>query len=229
MQQTSTLSNNSNHSNAVKTANAPVVTPKRVSVDMKRCSVDELHRRIQEGDVEARHEMVGRYYSIIQATAYKMAKNSWDAEDLAGELYLHVFKVIHLCNNTKTLPGWIKRITLNAFYNKCRKERNQPLNESLEMVIEAQGDRILRGDDEENPANILMNEFNREDRTTRLQKALQSLPEHQRELCDLYYTQCHSFEEIAREKNLALGTIKSRLFRARDAMQRKLGDSCFAS
>lgn len=191
---------------------------------LDRCSADELLRRSKAGDLDARHALVGRYQSIIQSIANRMARNRPDAEDLAADIYLHVFRVINCCNNTVTLPGWIKRVAINEVYQVWRRKGRMPVQASLEAVVEASGENILRADESENPATILMSRVVQEERSARLRAALASLPAHQRTLCELHYIHCHSFEEIAQETGVALGTIKSRLFRARENMHRKLGD-----
>ena len=185
----------------------------------RSCSLDELMSRIKRGNLAARHELLGRYYSIIAATASRMTRNRRDAEDLAGDIYLHVFNVLPSCNNTKTLPGWIKRVVINKCYEKYRSEQRQPRQNSLEAVVETCGDSILCADPSQNPETILQET----ERSERLNKALHSLPEHQLFLCELYYVQSHTFEQIAHETGLPMGTIKSRLFRARETLQRKLG------
>ena len=191
---------------------------------LERCSTEELLVRSQCGDLEARHVLMGRYQSIIYSTASRMASTRQDAEDLATDIYLHVFSVINSCKNIQTLPGWIKRVATNVVYQSWRKKGRQPLQSSLEAVVEAAGDGILGTDESANPATMLLERTIQEERSARLQAALTSLPAHQRVLCDLHYNQTKSFEEIAQETGLPIGTIKSRLFRARETMQRKLGD-----
>lgn len=202
----------------------PTAPRRSFTCSLERCSAQELLERSQAGDTDARHALVGRYYSVIHATVSRMASNRQDAEDLDAEVYLHVFKVINSCKNVQTLPGWIKRVTINEVYQTWRRKGRQPLQTSLESVLEASGDGILRGDERENPATILMELTEKQERSERLKKALLSLPAHQRILCELHYGQLRSFEEIAQETGLAMGTIKSRLFRARESMQRKMGD-----
>lgn len=195
---------------------------------LQRCSAQELLQRSQSGELEARHELVGRYRSVIQATVTRMLSNRQDAEDLVADIYLHIFSVINSCKNTQTLPCWIKRIAINEVYQTWRRKGRQPNQTSLEAVLEVAGDGILPVDESGNPATILMERTEKQEQSERLQKALLSLPAHQRVLCELYYAQRHSFEEIAQETGLANGTIKSRLFRAREAMQRKMGDLAVA-
>ena len=195
---------------------------------LKRCSVQELLFDSQRGNLEARHELVGRYHSVIQATASRMAASRQDAEDLAADIYIHVFNVINSCKNIQTLPGWIKRVAINEVYQSWRRKSRQPNQTSLETVLEAAGDSILRGDERENPATILLERMEKDALHERLKKALVSLPPHQRVLCELHYEQCRSFEDISKETGIPMGTIKSRLFRAREAMQRKMGDLAIA-
>ena len=209
---------------ATQTFSTPPLSSRRSGRSLNRCTAQELLDRSKSGDLEARHELVGRYRSVIQATASRMAANRNDADDLAAEIYLHVFKVINSCKNVQTLPGWIKRISINEFYQSCRRERCRPLQTSLETMVEAVGDGFLGADESANPATIVLDRAEKKERTERLKKALLSLPDHHRELCHLYYAQRQTVEEIARKTGLATGTIKSRLFRARESMHRKLAD-----
>lgn len=209
---------------ATQTLSGPRPTRWSSFRSLERCSIEELLLRSQQGDLDARHALVGRYQSIIHSTANRMASTRQDAEDLATEIYLHIFSVINSCKNTQTLPGWIKRVATNEVYHLWRRKRRQPTQSSLEAFIEASGDGILRADDSSNPAILLMERARQQERRTRLHTALLSLPPHHRILCDLHYVQQKSFEQISEEIGIPLGTIKSRLFRAREAMQRKLGD-----
>jgi RNA polymerase sigma-70 factor, ECF subfamily len=195
---------------------------------LERCSTEELLVRSQRGDLEARHVLLGRYQSIIQSTASRMAATRQDAEDLATDIYLHIFSVINSCKNIQTLPGWIKRVATNVVYQSWRKKGRQPLQTSLEAIVEVVGDSVLSSDASANPATILLERTIQEERNARLQTALTSLPAHQRVLCDLHYNQKKSFEEISQETGLPVGTIKSGLFRARETMHRKLGDLLYA-
>nr|WP_309694019.1 sigma-70 family RNA polymerase sigma factor [Armatimonas sp.] len=206
------------------TYSASLASHRPLTSSLERSSAHELLQRSQNGDLEARHNLMSRYKSVILSTASRMASNRQDAEDLATDIYLHVFRVINSCNNIQTLPGWIKRVAINVVYQTWRRKGRQPVQASLETVVETCGDNILRTDETQNPATIVMDRAEQEERRERLTKALQSLPAHQRTLCELYYAQRRSFEEIAQETGLAIGTIKSRLFRARETLHRKLGD-----
>ena len=163
---------------------------------LERFSAHELLKRSQKGDLDARHELVSRYKSVIFSTANRMASNRQDAEDLATDIYLHVFRVINSCKNIQTLPGWIKRVAINVVYQAWRRKGRQPAQVSLEVVVETCGDTILRSDETLDPATILMERTEQGERCERLTKAVQSLPAHQRLLCELYYAQRRSFEDI---------------------------------
>ena len=206
------------------TDSTPTTAPYLSSRPLERLTDQQLLDRSKAGDTEARHALVGRYRSVIRATATRMSSNRQDAEDLDADIYLHVFSVINSCKFIATLPGWIKRVATNEVYQAWRRKSRQPLQTSLEAVMEASGDAVLCSDSRENPVAILIERTEKEALSERLKKALLSLPDHQRILCNLYYDQCRSFEEISKETGLAMGTIKSRLFRARESMQRKMSD-----
>lgn len=213
---------------ATLTFSGPQPTRSSYPRSLERCSVEELLWRSQQGELEARHVLLGRYKSIIHSTANRMASTRQDAEDLATDIYLHVFGVINSCKNITTLPAWIKRVATNEVYQLWRRKRRQLDQASLESVVEVSGDSILCADESANPATVLMERTCQEERLARLQSALLSLPAHQRTLCDLHYVQQKSFEQISAETGIPMGTIKSRLFRAREAMQRKLSDLAYA-
>jgi len=182
-------------------------------------SLLELHR---QGYSEAAHVLLSRYQNIIQATARRMVPKGMDAGDVASEIYLHLFNVVHTCRNTQTLPGWIKRISINVFHTLYQKNRrHQSL--SLDQMIEDAGEAALP---RVNEAPLLRLES--ELVLGRFDKAVASLPETYRKVWDLYFREERSYEEIAQIMDLSLGTVKSRLFRAREALQRKLGD-CLAA
>lgn len=210
------------------TYSTPTPTSYLSSRPLERLTDQQLLDRSKAGDTEARHVLVGRYRSVIRATATRMSSNRQDAEDLDAEIYLHIFNVINSCKFITTLPGWIKRVSINEVYQAWRRKSRQPLQTSLETVLETCGDAVLGTDASENPASILIERTEKEALSERLKKALLSLPDHQRILCDLYYDQCRSFEEISKETGLAMGTIKSRLFRARESMHRKMSDLAIA-
>ena len=98
-------------------------------------SVGELLHQSQNGNLPARHELVGRYRSVIHATAFRMSSNRVDAEDLTEDIYLHVFGVINSCNNTQTLPGWIKRVATEGppgtRYLLSLREGSRPLQDLM--------------------------------------------------------------------------------------------------
>lgn len=191
---------------------------------LRRSSPEELLRRSQRGELAARHALVGRYDNIIRATATRLAGPGQEADDLSTEIYLHLFSVIHRCKNVQTLPGWIKKIAVNEVYLRYRRHRRLSRHLSLETLLATVGEAALGTDLDQNPAHVVLEALQHHERRERLQQALSSLPEHHRDICERFYQQQHTCEEIVEETGLALGTVKSRLFRARGSLQRKLGD-----
>lgn len=159
---------------------------------LERFTDQQLLDRSQAGDTDARHALVGRYRSVIRATAMRLSSNRQDAEDRDAEIYLHVFRVINSCNNIQTLSGWIKRVAINEIYQNWRRKKRQPQQVSLESIVESSGEGVLRGEESTNPATILLEQTETQDQSERLSRALVSLPAPQRLLCDLYYVQRRS-------------------------------------
>lgn len=188
-----------------------------------RCYSDpELLALARAGDQEAAHCLINRFLPVIRKVASRLTPHPTDALDLASDIYLRIFEVINTCRDLRTVPAWINRIGLNLYICQSRKKR-LVRSVSLELLMEVAGDRFAPVDDSD-PAEALMGAFVEQERVQRIRAAVGSLSHPYRDLIEKYYLHRQSYQEIARCTGLSLGTVKSRMFRAREALQRKLGD-----
>lgn len=197
------------------------VAPSR-NRNLSKLANPDLLQMSKDGNVEAAHCLISRYTPLIASVARRLAPNPSDAADVVSEAYLRIFEVINSCRSVETLPGWIKKITINVF-NRLWYKKRRAQGVSLDYLMEVAGDTVIPAT-EENPATTVLGEWENKERERRLGLALESLSEPYREIVDMFYTQNLSYEDIAQKTGLSLGTVKSRLFRAREALQRKLGD-----
>lgn len=183
---------------------------------------DDLLRLCQDGDAQATHCLLGRYRYVIDAVAYRLSERRQDAADVATEAYLRAFHVLPTCRNAGALACWIKRVATNVFLGRCRHARRHACA-SLDGLIETTGDAFIpvTGDIRE---ETMQGQLELRERHERVRRAIESLtPEHRR-LIDLFYVQERTYDEIVEITRLSPGTVKSRLFRARAILERKLAD-----
>ena len=117
------------------------------------------------------------------------------------------------------LPTWLFRITTNVFLDDRKRARAHP-HASLDEYLELEESSVSRQIEDPGPSPEVLTE--EKERGQILQGVIGSLPEYQRAMVVLYHTEQKSYEEIAEIMNLPIGTVKSRLNRARLALKEKL-------
>lgn len=178
-----------------------------------------LIQKCKQGDIAAFNELVQRYEKRVFNFAYRMAGNYDDANDVAQEAFIRVFNSIGTFRGDANFTTWLYRIVTNVFLDE-RKKHKAHLQTSLEDYIELEENSVTRQIEDGKPTPDFLIEQG--ERNTLLQKAIQALPEYQRIMVVLYHTQSKSYEEIAEIMKLPIGTVKSRLNRARLALREKL-------
>lgn len=152
--------------------------------------------------------------------AYRMTGNREDAEDLTQEAFLRAFRALDRYDPERPFDRWLYRIITNLFIDRLRS-RPASLPLSLDIPIESDdGDQVFSdiADDTADPSYIVM----RETMDERLQNALNALPPQFRETVILTDVEGLSYDEAAELLNCAVGTIRSRLHRARVMMRESL-------
>lgn len=180
----------------------------------------ELLRQARTGSEKAFERLLKKYRKSVYYMLLKMVNNPDDAEDLTQEAFAKAFAAIHKFDATFAFSTWLFRIATNNAIDFIRKRRIQTI--SLSSGYENDdGDNIQFDvrDENHNPGEIIL----RQQRANALNKAIANLPEKYRQLVDLRYFQELSYEEIAAELNLPLGTVKAQLFRSRELLIDQLG------
>jgi len=161
-------------------------------------------------------EFVRRYQRPIAAYVYRMVGNYDAALDLTQEVFIKVYNSLSRYRSEYKFSTWIYKIAHNAAIDHLRRHvvREQalatgPENETREISIES---RRLTPEQESE----------RKERRSEIEAVVQLLPMSYRELIVLRHSQDLSYDEIAEVTGLPLGTVKNRLFRAREAMRDEL-------
>ncbi|MCC6748070.1 MAG: sigma-70 family RNA polymerase sigma factor [Deltaproteobacteria bacterium] len=186
-----------------------------------------LVHRLQQRDERAFREMVRTYEAQVFNLVFRMLGNRQEAEDLAQDVFLTVFKSIDSFRGDSKLSTWLYRIAVNTCKNRykylARRRHNalQPLDEASEREAAAQ--------DQGGPTIPLQAHLSRPDHLVEgraleaaLQRELENLEEEHRLLIVLRDVQGLSYQEIAAITQLPEGTVKSRLHRARMALKERL-------
>lgn len=173
-------------------------------------------------ELRAFEAVVERYGRHVYNFAYRMAGNDADAKDLAQEAFVRVFRAFRKIDPTAKLDSWLYRIVTNLFIDMLRR-RPKVRVESLDAPISGpKGTDIVRdvADPAPGPERIVLDA--RLDPT--VQRALQGLTAELRAVVVLSDIEGYSYEEIGEMLNIPVGTVKSRLHRARRTLQERLGD-----
>lgn len=178
-----------------------------------------LIQRCKEGDLEAFNDLVERYEKLVYHVAYRLSGNYDDANDVAQEAFIRVFNSIGTFRGDANFTTWLYRIVTNVYLDE-RKKAKSHMHSSLDDYIELEENSVSRQveDGGPTPEQVVQDM----ERNQIMQQAIMELPEYQRAMIVLYHTQGKSYEEIAEIMNLAIGTVKSRLNRARLALKEKL-------
>ena len=180
-----------------------------------------LVERAKGGDMEAYDDMVRRYQERIYATIYHMTANHEDANDLAQETFIKAYQALKSFKGDSSFFTWVYRIAINKTINflKQRKNRTHMSLNDLDFNAEHDADLVALIS-EKTPRR----EVNLIELQEKLNAALQKLSEVHRMVVTLHDVQGLSHEEISRIMDCNTGTVRSRLFYARQQLQAYLSD-----
>ena len=182
---------------------------------------DDLVRGARRGDLKAYDELVKRYQQRIYATIYHMTSNHEDANDLAQESFIKAFQALRSFKGGSSFYTWLYRIAVNKTINFLKQRKNR-LHMSLNDIdFNAEHDPDLMAlISEHTPRRAAgLSELQK-----KLNEALMKLSEPHRLVVVMHDVQGHSHEEIAETMDCNVGTVRSRLFYARQQLQGYLAD-----
>jgi RNA polymerase sigma factor (sigma-70 family) len=181
-------------------------------------SADEgtLVRDAKSGDLEAYDQLVRRYRERIYATIYHMTANHEDANDLAQESFIKAFQALKSFKGGSSFYTWLYRIAVNKTINflKQRKNRVQMSLNDLDFNAEHNPDLVALISDKTPRREADLRELQE-----KLNAALLKLSEPHRLVVVLHDVQGLSHDEIAKVMDCNIGTVRSRLFYARQQLQ----------
>ncbi len=175
--------------------------------------------RCKRGELSAFNELVKKYEKQVYNFAYRLTGNYDDANDIGQEAFLRVYNAIGSFRGDASFTTWLFRITTNVFLDERKRARAHP-HTSLDEYVALDESSVSRQIEDTAPTPDVITEAR--ERAQILEDAIRTLPEYQRAVVTLYHTQQKSYEEIAEIMDQPIGTVKSRLNRARLALKEKL-------
>ena len=171
-------------------------------------------QRFLDGEERAFNELVRRYDRRLQNFVYRTIGDRERAEDLIQETFVRVYRHIHRFDQTRKFSTWIYTIAGNLAKNELRNRSRNPLVlfQSLMKNREADFRPLEWEDPKTRPDDLYRRRFLRE----KVDEAVSLLPEHHRVVFVLRELHGKTYEEIAEITDCTLGTVKSRLNRARN-------------
>src|SRR5579872_2133126 len=181
----------------------------------------ELVRRAREGDMSAYDDLVRRYQERIYATIYHMTSNHEDANDLAQEAFIKAYQALKSFKGGSSFYTWVYRIAVNKTINFLKQRKNKAHLSLDDLDFNAEHDPDLVAlISEKTPRR----EINLAELHEKLNTAMLKLSEPHRLVVTLHDVQGLSHEEIAEIMECNIGTVRSRLFYARQQLQAYLSD-----
>ena len=185
---------------------------------------EELIRSCQQGNLEDFDRLITRYQDQVFALAYQLLHNHEEAEDIAQEVFLSCYRNIGSFRFESRFSTWLYRVTVNRVKNrwKYQQRRHSEKHVSLDAPRSEHDDRTLDvADTKSDPRQTAEGKQTLE----LLQAAWKTLSSEYQEVLSLRFIQNLQYEEIAEALQCSLGTVKSRINRARAQLREKLGEA----
>ena len=180
---------------------------------------EELVAAVLGGDQERFGDLIDRYQGRLVNYLFRLLRNTDDAHDLAQEVLVKVYQVLDRYDPQYKFSTWLFRVAQNAAIDQIRRRR-------LKVVSLRQEDDEGENRDWDlpSPERGPYGELRNRERGVAIQDAIDSLPWEYRELILLRHFGELPYEEIAKLKQMPLGTVKNKLFRGRQMLKEKLQD-----
>lgn len=177
-------------------------------------SEELLIKRAVAGDEDSFNQIIELYKNYVFAIILNFIKDYGEVENVAQEVFLQIY--ISLPNyDNDNFKGWISRITSNKSIDWIRRKKSKFKEETLEitevLVDSSESDSV------ETPEQLLIKKEDSEE----LVDILNSIPDIYKEVLEKFYFEEMTYEEIAKEENVAVKTIASRLYRGKNLLREK--------
>ena len=179
----------------------------------------ELIRRAKQGDMLAFEELIVQHEKIVYNVALRMMNHSEDAKDISQDVFLKAYKSLENFDERSAFSTWLYRITHNTCIDEMRKRKGK-YSYSLEEELENEEGSMQRqiADEGDSPEESLL----REEQKSEIVQALDTLSAEHKAAIILRDVKGLPYDEIAEILELSMGTVKSRISRARNQLKTEI-------
>jgi len=178
----------------------------------------QLVERVQRGDKRAFDLLVLKYQHKILSLVTRFVRDHHEAQDVSQEAFIKAYRALPNFRGESAFYTWLYRIAINAAKNQLasRARRPREVDASIEEVEFYEGEHALK--DIDSPERLLL----RDEIESTVNRSIQQLPEDLRMALSLREFEGLSYEDIAEVMQCPVGTVRSRIFRAREAVDKAL-------
>lgn len=163
-------------------------------------------------------QLVEKYQTLVINTCYGFLHNYQDAQDVAQEVFIDVYRSIEKFRNESKISTWLYRISVNKSLNYIRDNKKRTWFQSLDILFETEFKTGSSNSLSESPEEIIENK----EKMDVIQQAIDKLAKNQKIAFTLYKYEDLSYKEIADVMNISVSSVESLLFRAKKNLQKQL-------
>jgi RNA polymerase sigma-70 factor (ECF subfamily) len=182
-------------------------------------SDNKLVKRVQKGDKGAFDLLVIKYQHKIVNLVMRYVRDPELALDITQEAFIKAYRALPRFRGDSAFYTWMYRIAVNTAKNHLAAQRRRPMDVELDMQDPEQYDLHAKLKETDTPEGLALGNELKEI----VERAIAALPEDLRTAIILRELEGMSYEEIAQTMDCPVGTVRSRIFRARDAIGKKVG------
>jgi RNA polymerase sigma factor (sigma-70 family) len=199
----------------------PITDPQRFLLEKREKQKKEdfaLIAKAIAGEQRAYKDLMGRYQSQIFSLMYRMVHSTAEAEDLVQEAFMKAFSSLSNFNYEYAFSTWLYKIATNNCIDHLRKKKLQTLSIDTPMMYKDTSYHIEIPDLTYYPEKEMI----RNERNSIIKVAIDELPEKYKTVIFLRHSEELSYEEISAMLKIPIGTVKARIFRAREMLNKFL-------
>jgi RNA polymerase sigma-70 factor, ECF subfamily len=178
----------------------------------------QLVQRVQKGDKSAFDLLVLKYQHRVLKLVSRFVNDAAEAQDVAQDAFIKAYRALPSFRGDSAFYTWLYRIAINTAKNTLVSNRRRPVDFDLDLQDPEQYDRHAKLKEVDTPEGVLLTEEIRQV----VERAMEQLPEDLRTAIVLREIEGLSYEEIAEAMDCPVGTVRSRIFRAREAIDKRL-------
>jgi RNA polymerase sigma-70 factor (ECF subfamily) len=189
--------------------------------DLSNRTDGELIEESKRGNTAAFEVLFNKYQKRVYNVIYRMVGNEQDAADLTQDVFVRVYNSLHSLRTGDALLGWLRTVAVNITRDHFRKKGRTLRTDSLDSKVQLEDGEVEREieDWSGNPERLL----DRKDLQEAVQRAMNSLSDEHRVAVAMHHIEGMDVKDMAAQLKVPVGTVKSRLARAREELKRKLG------